>query len=207
MADFEAGQDFISTLKLRRSVYHLGKADIKDEEIETYLRAIFSSVPSSFNARAQRILLLLGDQSMMFWKDLVPAALKENYKKYPDGRALSKRTGLCESFSKGNGTILFFSDSKVAGALKETFVEYAPAVNRFMAQEVGMDEYAMWLGLSKIGLGASLQHFLGLEVAVRAAYNVDPDWVLDAQMPFGAVEKAPEAKDSAQAPEHFRVIK
>ena len=56
-------------------------------------------------------------------------------------------------------------------------------------------------------MGASLQHFLGLETAVRAAYNVNPDWVLDAQMPFGSIEKAPAVKDRAQAPEHFRVVK
>ncbi|MBO6021234.1 MAG: nitroreductase family protein [Aeriscardovia sp.] len=207
MTDFEAGQDFLSTLKGRRSIYHLGKADVKDEEIESYLREIFSSVPSSFNARAQRVLLLLGNENMLFWRDLVPGALKERYENNPgDEEVLAKRRGLCDSFSKGNGTILFFSDSKIGSALKGTFKEYEPAIDRFLAQEVGMDEYAMWLGLSKIGMGASLQHFLGLETAVRAAYDINPDWVLDAQMPFGSIEKAPAAKDTAQAPEHFRVI-
>ena len=82
MMDFEAGQDFLSTLKGRRSIYHLGKADVKDEEIESYLREIFSSVPSSFNARAQRVLLLLGNENMLFWRDLVPGALKERYETY-----------------------------------------------------------------------------------------------------------------------------
>ena len=208
MTDFKTGEDFVSTLRARRSIYHLGKADVKDEEIESYLREIFSSVPSSFNARAQRILLLLGNQNLLFWRDLVPAALKERYENHPEAEdAWTKRRGLCDSFSKGNGTILFFSDSKVGSGLKETFTEYEPAIDRFLAQEVGMDEYAMWLGLSKIGMGASLQHFLGLETAVRAAYNVNPDWVLDAQMPFGSIEKAPAVKDRAQAPEHFRVVK
>ncbi|MBR4399858.1 MAG: nitroreductase family protein [Aeriscardovia sp.] len=208
MTDLQAGREWLSTLKGRHSVYHLGKADIKDEELTAYLKEIFSLVPSSFNARSQRILLLLGKESMLFWKDLVPIALEKNYEACPgEKEVLDRRRDLCESFSKGNGTILFFNDSKIGRALKSSFKEYAPSVDRFMAQEIGMDEYAMWLGLSKIGLGASLQHFLGLDTAVRAAYETDPDWILDAQMPFGSIEKAPEPKDTSHDPGHFRVVR
>lgn len=203
VTDFRAGQDFISTLRGRRSIYHLGKAGVEDEEITAYLKEIFSSLPSAYNAKTQRIILLLGKENVLFWKELVPGVLK----KYPEKENAAKLLGLCESFSKGNGTILFFSDSKVAGDLKSTFTEYAPLIDMFAAQDIGISEYAMWLGLSKIGMGANLQHFLGLDAVVRTAYNVDPNWILNAQMPFGSIEKEPAAKDRTQLPEYFRTIK
>lgn len=207
MAAFKVGKEFLSTLKSRRSIYHLGRAEIKDEEIEAYLRGIFSFLPSAFNGREQRIMLLLGEKNVSFWKELMPGVLEKRYENSSDEEMLAKRRGLCESFSKGNGTILFFSDSKIALSLKSTFLEYAGDIDRFVAQDVSISEYAMWLGISKIGLGASLQHFLGLDAVLKAAYNVDPSWVLDAQMPFGSIEKAPASKDTARDPEYFRTIK
>ena len=209
MENFEAQKkEFLSLLRGRRSVYRLGKADISDGDLENYIESIFSSVPSAFNARAQRILLLLGNQNLLFWKDLVPDVLRGRHEANPEDEAmLEKRRGLCKSFCKGNGTVLFFTDSSVADTLKEDTIEYSSSIDRFMAQGDAMAEFAMWLGLSKIGLGASLQHFLGLGEAVKTAYNLDPSWKLDAQMPFGSIEKAPEPKDTSQAPEHFKVIK
>ncbi|MBR6440305.1 MAG: nitroreductase family protein [Aeriscardovia sp.] len=208
MENFDAQKDFLSTLRARRSVYRLGRADISDGDLEEYLRSIFSSVPSAFNARAQRVLLLLGNQNLMFWKELVPDILRGRHEANPEDEALlAKREGLCRSFCEGNGTILFFTDSSVADTLRENTIEYASSIDRFMAQGDAMVEFAMWLGLSKIGLGASLQHFLGLGEAVSTAYDLDSSWKLDAQMPFGSIEKAPEPKDTAQAPEHFKVIK
>ena len=208
MEDFEAQKEFLSLLRGRRSVYHLGKAEISDGDLESYLKNIFSSVPSAFNARAQRVLLLLGNQNLLFWKSLVPDILRGRREVNPEDEAmLEKRKGLCQSFCEGNGTILFFTDSSVADTLREDTVEYSSSIDRFMAQGDAMVEFAMWLGLSKIGLGASLQHFLGLQEAVKTAYDLDPSWKLDAQMPFGSIEKAPAPKDTSQAPEHFRVVK
>ncbi|MBO6003561.1 MAG: nitroreductase family protein [Aeriscardovia sp.] len=205
--DSENQKEFLSLLKERRSVYHLGKAEISDGEVASYLRSIFSSVPSAFNARAQRVLLLLGNQNYLFWNALVPDVLRGRHEINPEDEALlAKREGLCKSFCKGNGTLLFFTDSSVADTLREDTLEYASSIDRFMAQEDAMVEYAMWLGICKIGLGASLQHFLGLQEAVKTAYNLDESWKLDAQMPFGSIEKAPAPKDTSQAPEHFKVI-
>ena len=63
-------------------------------------------------------------------------------------------------------------------------------------QSNGMLEFAIWTALENEGLGASLQHYNPLiDDAVKKRWNLDDNWKLLAQMPFGSVTSPPGGKD------------
>lgn len=50
-----------------------------------------------------------------------------------------------------------------------------------------MTQFAIWTALEAEGLGANLQHYNPLiDEKVAAQWNVPKDWVLNAQLVFGA---------------------
>lgn len=53
----------------------------------------------------------------------------------------------------------------------------------------------VWVGLSSMGLGASLQHFNPvIDETIYDTWKIDRSWKLVAQMPFGAAIDLPPAK-------------
>jgi predicted oxidoreductase (fatty acid repression mutant protein) len=59
-----------------------------------------------------------------------------------------------------------------------------------------MHQLAIWTMLEDAGFGASLQHYNPIiDDEVRETWGLDPQWLLVAQMPFGGLLKAPDAKE------------
>ena len=67
-------------------------------------------------------------------------------------------------------------------------------------------QYAVWLALAEVDIGASLQHYnpiIDAEVAKR--WDIPTNWVLRAQMPFGSIESPAGEKTPMDADARYRV--
>ena len=58
-----------------------------------------------------------------------------------------------------------------------------------------MLQYAVWLALTELDLGANLQHYNPLmDEYVHQEFNTPASWKLVAQMNFGGIQKEPDEK-------------
>lgn len=70
-----------------------------------------------------------------------------------------------------------------------------------------MTQLAVWTALEAEGLGANLQHYNPLiDQKVQAAWGVDEDWELNAQLVFGKKEGEAGEKTFQPIEERFKVF-
>lgn len=181
---------FMEALKNRRSRYGITKkSTLSNEEIEILIKEVVKYTPSALNSQSARIVVLLQAQHDALW-DLTMEALRkvipaENFKSTED-----KING----FKNGYGTVLFFEDTETVERLEKDYPLYATNFKSWSLQASGMNQLAIWTALADKGIGASLQHYTELiEDLVRDKWNIDSQWKMIAQMPFGV--------DSATLPE------
>lgn len=184
--------DFRTALKQRRSCYSIGSSSpVSDEEIRDIIDFAVLHTPSAFNSQSARVVLLFGGEHHKFW-NLVRETLREMLPadKFPP---TDQRISL---FSAGHGTVLFYEDQSVVRAYQEKFPLYSDSIPGYSENSAGMLQLAVWTMLRDADLGASLQHYGNL-VQERAArtWNLDDNWRLIAQMPFGAITAEPGPKD------------
>ena len=68
----------------------------------------------------------------------------------------------------------------------EQFPSYANYFPQYSEHTAGMHQFAVWTMLREAGIGATLQHYQPLiDEEVAKTWNIDPEWKLIAQMPFG----------------------
>ncbi|HOW38216.1 MAG TPA: nitroreductase family protein [Candidatus Izemoplasmatales bacterium] len=195
--------EFLQALQSRRSVYALGsQALVADEVVGKKIQAVIEATPSAFNSQSQRVVLLWGDHHKQLW-NLVLEALKKivSEKQYP------KTAAKIAAFAAGRGTILFFDDQAVTKGLMADYPLYKENFAIWYQQQAGMLQSNIWVALAEFGYGASLQHYNELIAdSVRQAFGLPAEWELLAQMPFGNVLQAPEAKEKQPIEERFRII-
>jgi predicted oxidoreductase (fatty acid repression mutant protein) len=105
-----------------------------------------------------------------------------------------------DAFAAAYGTVLFFEDVSVVKALQEQFPLYQHNFPVWSQQANGMLQSNVWVALSDVGLGASLQHYTELiEGKVREEWNIPADWKMTAQMPFGLPVARPAEKNFVPA--------
>ena len=184
--------DFRSALSKRHSYYEIGdKSPISDGAIREIVEFAVNNTPSAFNSQSARTVILFGDNHRKLWeivretlRPMVPAA---NFKPTDDK---------INSFAAGHGTVLFYEDRATIGKLQTDFPLYKDAFPHFSENSAGMLQLAVWVMLRDAGLGASLQHYGNLiEKEVAKTWNLDENWALIAQMPFGAPLSEPGAKE------------
>lgn len=194
-----------SNIQLRRSNYSISnQLSISDAELKDILEKALLHVPSAFNSQSTRIVLLIGEQHKKFWniaketlRKVVPA---ENFKATED-----KIEGC---FAAGYGTILFYEDQKVINQLQEQFPAYASSFPNYSEHTSGMHQFAIWTMLSESGIGATLQHYQPLvDAEVAKTWNIDPEWKLIAQMPFGNPVGQPNEKEFNPIDQRLRIFK
>ena len=184
---------FMEAIATRRTYYAIDNQPLTSDDLimELVGHAVTHS-PSSFNSQSARVAVLLGDQHQRFW-DLVRDELKQVVA--PENFAATEEK-LRGSFRSGYGTLLFFEDQQVVGALQERFPLYRDNFPIWSNQSSGMLQYAVWTALELEGWGASLQHYNPLvDRAVAAAWDIPATWKLIAQMPFGRPLAAPGPKE------------
>ncbi|MDL2296467.1 nitroreductase family protein, partial [Bacteroidales bacterium OttesenSCG-928-E04] len=177
-------KSIIKAIEDRRSFYSIGEnSPISDMEIERLLEVAITFTPSPFNSQSARYVLLLGNAHKAFW-GIVKSALEKIVPPESFGKTEGK---INRSFLAGYGTVLFYEDHSVVKELQAKFPTYADNFPVWSEHSSGMNQFAVWMLLEAAGLGASLQHYNPLiDEEVRKKWNINPEWKLIAQMPFGA---------------------
>lgn len=185
--------DIKKVMEERRSYYALeGKSPVSDEKIKEIVDYAVKHVPSAFNSQSTRTVLLLNEHHKKLW-NIVEQVLAEIV---PEEAFEATRSKIRNSFASGYGTILFYEDQSVVRSLQEAFPPYSSNFPVWSNQTSAMHQYAIWLLLKNEGLGASLQHYNPLiDQSVAKEWNIDPNWKLIAQMPFGTAVSEPGEKE------------
>lgn len=194
-----------SLLEKRRSRYSIeNKSPLTDNQLKELIDCAVKHVPSAFNSQSTRTVLLLGEQHKKFW-DIVKQVLSDIVSADTLEATKSKIDG---SFAAGYGTILFFEDQNVVRSLQDAFPSYSDNFPVWSTQTSAMHQYAIWLLLTNEGLGASLQHYNPLiDQKVAEEWDIDPNWRLIAQMPFGTPVGEPGNKEFQPLEERSIVFK
>ena len=192
------------TLKNRRSCYDIeSRSPLSDAAIEEIVDFALENMPSAFNSQTTRLVLLLGEHHKKLWA-IVKNALREIIP--PDKFAATEKK--VDSFAAGYGTILFYEDQKIVKGLQNRFPSYADNFPVWAQHASAMHQLAVWTMLEDEGLGASLQHYNPvIDAKVREEWSLDPDWLLVAQMPFGAASKRPNPKEIQPVSARKRVLR
>jgi len=196
--------EFVDYLKQRRSIYALGaEISLADAEIEQLISGIIENTPSAFNSQSQKVLLLFGESHHRLW-DIVGQELK---KIVPEADFPRSKANI-DSFRKARGSVVFFDDEGITKNLMERFPLYKHNFPVWAEQQNGMLQTNIWVALSNLAIGGSLQHYNELiEAEVKRTFAVPEGWRLIAQMPFGSIKEIPEAQPRVPITERLIVKK
>ncbi len=198
-------RDFKEVIEHRRSYYAItNQSLISDESIEEIINFAILHVPSAFNSQTTRIVLLLREHHTKLW-NIVKEELKKvvSERDYPDVAA--KING---SFASGYGTVLFFENQSIVKGLQESYPLYKSNFPIWSDNTAGMHQLVVWSLLEAAGFGASLQHYHPLiDAEVAKTWNLDPNWKLTAQMPFGLPLQEPGKKEYDPISKRVEVFK
>ncbi|WP_285274783.1 nitroreductase family protein [Halopseudomonas bauzanensis] len=193
----------IEIYQKRRTQYALGKnLDVSNEQIIELVKEAVRQAPSSFNSQSSRAVILLGEQSELFWE-----LTKEALRPLVPADAFVNTENKLASFAAGAGTVLFFEDQNVVKGLQEQFASYADNFPIWSEQSSGIAQFAVWTALADAGIGASLQHYNPVvDAAVAKTWDIPASWTLRAQMPFGSNEAGFGEKTFMEDEQRFRVF-
>lgn len=197
-------KDFYSAVADRRSFYGIGKESvISDERIQEVVEHAVKYAPSAFNSQSTRVVLLLGHEHDMLWN-----ITKEVLRKIVPEDKFKPTEEKINSFQNGYGTVLFFEESSITKGLQEQFPLYKDNFPIWAQQSNGMNQYIIWTALEMEGFGVSLQHYNEIiEEQVKNQWNIESNWKLIAQMPFGKPKAEPDEKQYIPIEQRVRVFK
>ncbi len=185
--------DLKTALKNRRSYYNItSDSPISDDALRDIVNFAALNTPSAFNSQSARLVLLLGEQHRKLWE-----IIRETLRKIVPAEKFKPTDDKINSFAAGHGTVLFYEDQATVKKLQEQFPPYKDAFPGYSANSAGMIQLVVWTMLRDAGLGASLQHYGNLiQEQVAKTWNLDPQWLLIAQMPFGKPGAEPGPRES-----------
>ena len=176
---------FTDLVQSRRTRYAIGNnTELTKEEITARLREVAREIPTASNSQTSRLVLVFGENNEKLWghildvqKDVMPAEMWE------------MMSGVMLGAKGAVGTVLFFEDLDAVEAMPakgeraETYKQHNNANVQF----------ATWLALTELGLGASLQHMNvghkeGYDKSILELLDLPANYELVAQMPFGSIE-------------------
>lgn len=175
----------IDNLKQRRTYYNLNKnLPVSKSEVKKVIEEITELVPDSFNMKSARVLVVMDKKQDELWDRIFDTF---------DGKVPREKI---DGFKAAAGTILYFYDEEVVGALQEKFPTYADNFPVWANQANGMLQINIWTGLRELGIGANLQHYNPvIDSLVQEMFEVPKSWKLIAQMPFGGIVTEPDPKE------------
>lgn len=187
----------IESLKLRRSVYQIGKTlPVDAGEAVRLVEEATALVPDAFDMKSQRVVLALGERHDQLWDAIYDAFGGKVAREKIDG------------FKAGYGTVLYFYDTDVVKSLQERYAAYAENFPIWAQQANGMLQLAIWTGLRELGIGANIQHYNPIiDEAVRALFGLPANYALVAQMPFGGIVAPPAPKAGEDISLRVRVVR
>ncbi|MDO5667169.1 MAG: nitroreductase family protein [Alcaligenaceae bacterium] len=189
--------------KKRRSIYHLGKNITQsNDEVAQLVKNIVKETPSSFNSQSSRVVVLLDEEHDALWE-----ITRETLRILVGDGDFTATDKKVDGFKAAKGTILFYEDKEPIENLQKQFPLYADNFPIWSEHSTGITQYAVWLALAEVNIGASLQHYnpvIDADVAQR--WNIPEGWVLRAQMPFGSIESPAGDKTYMDDDARFRVF-
>ncbi len=188
----------------RRTYYSISdKSPVSNETIVDTVRLVVKHVPSAFNSQSARLVVLFGENHKKFWN-----IVKETLRKYtPENKFAATEAKIDGAFAAGYGTILFFEDQSVVKNLQNSFALYSEKFPVWSQHTSAMHQYLTWVLLEDAGLGASLQHYNPIiDEEVLKTWNLDSNWSLVAQMPFGLPTEKPGEKEYSDLDKRIKVF-
>lgn len=194
---------FTDLVKQRRTAYAIGKnTELSNKEIADRIREVTQDIPTAFNSQTTRLVVVFGEDNIKLWDHILDVQ-----KDVLEGDMWEMMSGVMQGAKAGIGTVLFFEDrDAVAGALGEN-----ERANVYKHHHSANTQYGIWLALTELGLGGSLQHMnigfeQGFDKSVKEMFNLPASYELIAQMPFGSIEAPANDKDYIDSSEQVRVI-
>ncbi|MFJ5769313.1 nitroreductase family protein [Psychrobacillus sp. NPDC093180] len=194
-------KSFYSAVQSRRSIYGINDEKIiSDERIQDIISLVVKHTPTAFNSQTGRVVVLLGDQHIKFWK-LAFESVKEGLAE----EKIASTQSRFEGFASGYGTVLFFEDYSVVESFQKKFASVGDHFPVWSHQASGMLQYLVWTALEQEGFGASLQHiYPTLSKEVKESWGIQEKWELIAELPFGNPISSP--KEKLIEPVEHRVV-
>lgn len=196
--------NFKDLLEKRRTIYALGNNTAhSQEEITEAIRHAVQMSPSASNSQTTRAIVLFGDANVKLWNHIYE--VQEGVLPEAMWNMLS---GVMENArDKAVGTVLFFEDREAVEAMPTS----EATREAFKQNNTGIAQYAVWLRLAEMDLGASLQHFnigyeQGFDKAVRDMFNLPDSYEMIAQMPFGSIEQPAGDKEFVDPNKRVQVV-
>ncbi|MDO5861795.1 MAG: nitroreductase family protein [Thermoplasmata archaeon] len=188
--------EFRDAVAARHSAYmldgDLSKAGVTVEDVVERLREIAPAVPSSFNSQSVRMIVLTGDDHRALWgivEDVLRAKVGD------DARFKSTEVKV-RNFAKAAGTVLFYEIDALTDGLIEKYPTYASSFPVWAEHGNAMMQYAVWLALFDMGLGANIQHYNPIiDSRVAETFDVPQGYRLVAQIVFGGIAGEAARKD------------
>lgn len=194
---------FIEQLKQRRSIYDLGKRiHVSQQELTTLIQSAVECCPTPVNSKTTSIVIMMGPTHEKLWQ-----VIFDNQKRHtPD----AMRTALEEkiqSCSAAYGTVLFYEDQQIIQQLQKQYPFKAERYPLWSEQTSGMAQYAVWVALANLGLGASLQHYNPyIDADLAEEFALPVHWQLKAQLVFGSIESMPEPHEQSYMPQRVKIF-
>ena len=175
----------IDNLKQRRTYYNLNKnLPVSKSEVKKVIEEITELIPDAFNMKSARVLVVMDKKQDELWDRRFDTF---------EGKVPREKI---DGFKAAAGTILYFYDEEVVGALQEKFPTYADNFPVWANQANGMLQINIWTGLIELGIGANLQHYNPvIDSLVQEMFEIPKSWKLIAQMPFGGIVTEPDPKE------------
>lgn len=194
---------FTDLVKQRRTQYAIGNnTELSNEEISDRILEVAREIPSASNSQTTRLVVVFGDKHVELWDHILDVQ-----KGVMQGQMWEMMSGVMEGAKAGVGTVLFFEDLDAVaampaqGAREEAYKQNNSANN----------QYAIWLALTDLGLGGSLQHMnigheQGFDKSVLELLDLPESYEMIAQMPFGSIESTPADKEYIEDSVRVQVI-
>ena len=183
---------FLLQLERRRSVYYLGNCvTLPKQYISDLVNRAIKLSPSVFNSQSTRVVVLFGNHHCKLW-----ALVKHELSKVQTSDALDINLSKIDAcFASGFGTVLFFEDIEVINQLQQSYPDDSDSMESWSEPANGMAQLSVWAALAAENIGASIQHYNPIiDQGVAQEWNIPSTWKMIAQLPFGTIEKRPEAK-------------
>ncbi|MDR2126557.1 MAG: nitroreductase family protein [Prevotellaceae bacterium] len=193
----------LNALQHRRTYYSItDKSPVSDKELEEVLNFTILNTPSAFNSQSTRLALLLNANHKKLWQ-----ITKRKLEKIVPKDNFSATEMKINSFEAGYGTILFYEDQQIVQKLQEQFSTYKDNFPIWSHQTSAMHQFTIWVLLEEMGFGASLQHYNPLiDEDVQNEWNINPDWKLIAEMPFGLPSAYPDKKEFLPLDDRIKIF-
>src|SRR5690625_3693233 len=194
---------FLDLLEKRRSIYTIGtNSDYTKKEITERIRDVMKQVPTAFNSQTTRVVVLFDEAKDKFWDHIYDVQ-----KDVLEGDVWEMMSGTITGSKNGIGTVLFFEDIDAVKQMPAQGIrgEAYKQNNNANAQ------YAVWLALTEMDLGATLQHFnvgyeQGFDRGTKEMFDLPDSYEMLAQMPFGSIEQEAGEKDHIDPDEQVKVF-